>query len=883
MMAATRYVDGSAELYEVLRTAEADTTILLAPGEYGALRLGRYNDVKGNFSGEVTIRSADPDDPAVFNKVNLREVQNLSFENLVFHAEGDNTAINVRDSSNIAIRNSFHTSDLVDDTSSPLDGLPSGKSISIRSTDGITLEGNEFSNSIYASTIRFSSNIIVRDNEFHGIRIDGLRFGAVENVLIEDNHFHDFVTREGLGDHRDMIQFWTTDTTTPTQNVAIRNNILDSGTGTNTQSIFMRNELVDTGRAGHELFYRDILIENNVIYNAHLHGITVGEVDGLRIVNNTLLHNPDSGDKGGVSRPAINLKHSSIDVTVKHNIAHSVTTPKDGATGWDIADNLIVQNQHPTKANYVGDLFVDALAGGGDVTLASLQGVPGGVVEQGGYGASPTQFETHPDALTALIHPNGKSANGFSFDAGYSANASGFLAPEDASFVWDMGDGTILEGMQVQHGFAPGNYQVTLTVTDRDGNSNTATTKVYMPEPLRLAITATSDGLTDASSFEAALPSDVEIVQDGERFGARIDSDTGFSLSRSAAPIHDLDAFTISFDIKALNGAESAGEIFRLHTSMLMRVSKDGSLGFDITNADGEKFRLRTDPTAVTDGDWHSVSLTYDKAHGSLQLYLDGAGIAEIEASGSTKPREYWGLNFGAVYNKKGFDGLIDGFEIHDTALSSAEISDRHGTPGIDSDEPAEPPIEAEPPHDEDPGKSAPNEVDVDSPPSTSAPELPEWAETIWNTLISGDLPEHLGPDGQSWLDGDRSIIIDLLSEELPGLWQQVKSLIDQKLHGPDPEPEDAPSLMAAGTGRQEAARLHSAESEDHWFDLVRLLDTETDAFRFRGGDRFQDGDRSSAELNQADALSATLPVSDEAGRIDYFEYLGLTGTDTLL
>ena len=43
----------------------------------------------------------------------------------------------------------------------------------------------------------------------------------------------------------------------------------------------MRNEMVDQGKAGLEMYYQNITIENNVIYNAQTHGITVGETTGL--------------------------------------------------------------------------------------------------------------------------------------------------------------------------------------------------------------------------------------------------------------------------------------------------------------------------------------------------------------------------------------------------------------------------------------------------------------------------------------------------------------------------------------------------------------------------------------------------------------------------
>lgn len=67
----------------------------------------------------------------------------------------------------------------------------------------------------------------------------------------------------------------------PSVNIVIPGNILNSGAGVWNQSIFMRNEKVDTQDPGPEMFYRDIVIEENVILNAHQHGITVGETDGL--------------------------------------------------------------------------------------------------------------------------------------------------------------------------------------------------------------------------------------------------------------------------------------------------------------------------------------------------------------------------------------------------------------------------------------------------------------------------------------------------------------------------------------------------------------------------------------------------------------------------
>jgi hypothetical protein len=146
----------------------------------------------------------------------------------------------------------------------------------------------------------------------------------VDGVLIEGNHIHDFKKLADSGDHMDMIQFWTKEGEPSSQNVIIRDNFLDAGTGSPTHSIFMRNGVVDTGQGGEEYFYRNIVIEDNFIYNAHLHGITVGETDGLVIRNNTLMYSfhVEGAGKGGLIAPRINLNDESLNVTVELNISH---------------------------------------------------------------------------------------------------------------------------------------------------------------------------------------------------------------------------------------------------------------------------------------------------------------------------------------------------------------------------------------------------------------------------------------------------------------------------------------------------------------------------------------------------------------------------------
>ena len=139
-----------------------------------------------------------------------------------------------------------------------------------------------------------SNGITVQSNDVHDIRMDGMNFAQVESVLIADNHIYDFRRSLDSKDHADMIRFWTNGMTAPSRDIVIRDNILNSGQGAYTQSIFMRNDLVDRGLAGREMFNDGVTIVDDVIINAHLHGITVGETDGLRIQNNTVVRNARS-------------------------------------------------------------------------------------------------------------------------------------------------------------------------------------------------------------------------------------------------------------------------------------------------------------------------------------------------------------------------------------------------------------------------------------------------------------------------------------------------------------------------------------------------------------------------------------------------------------
>ncbi|MGL4489888.1 MAG: right-handed parallel beta-helix repeat-containing protein, partial [Rhizobiaceae bacterium] len=328
------HVSSADELRSALANAQGGETIQLAGGHYGDLSLSTSSGFDISFAANVTILSEDAQNPAVFSGLDLRGAANLTFEGVVFDyvfAAGDfifEQPFKISDSQNITIRNSSFDGDVAVGVSAVDDGYAYAVGLAIRGSDGVIVEDNSVSQFHRGMTVLESSNISVVGNDIHAIRSDGMDFAEVVGVLIEGNHLHDFVASAASADHRDMIQFWTTGTDQPSRDIVIRNNILDVGAGDYTQSIFMRNELVDQGLAGAEMFYRNVLIENNFIVNGHLHGIAIGETAGLIIRDNSVLHADGGaidGPDGGVEIPQISVVTTSTGVVITNNLTSNIS------------------------------------------------------------------------------------------------------------------------------------------------------------------------------------------------------------------------------------------------------------------------------------------------------------------------------------------------------------------------------------------------------------------------------------------------------------------------------------------------------------------------------------------------------------------------------
>ena len=319
-------VSNSAELESALRNVTGGEIIELRDtGSSYVLDAYRW----ANPASDVTIRSADSAAPATFNYLRLDGAQNIVIEDVRFEATPAEVNsrpsglkdINILNSENIVIRDSVMLG-----YGDGIGGLgTNGNSLAnIRASSGIVLEGNTISNYFQGIGLTDVRNSRIFGNEIFAMQGDGIRMVMVENVTIDSNYIHDFLGSANSLNHDDMIQLWSVGATYASSGLKIVNNVLDSGQGAGSQSIFLRNEIAE-GSDFEAWAYKDFVIENNYIANGHVHGISVGEVDGISIANNTLVRNEtpmltaSGGTDGPVYTPTIVINKPAANAVLADN------------------------------------------------------------------------------------------------------------------------------------------------------------------------------------------------------------------------------------------------------------------------------------------------------------------------------------------------------------------------------------------------------------------------------------------------------------------------------------------------------------------------------------------------------------------------------------
>ena len=693
-------VSNTQELMKALAEAEGGDQILLAPGEYDDVMLhGVRNNFLKEFDAPVIITSSDPDNPAEITQLRLHDVSNIHFENIEFNysfSSGDmyrDKPFHVTKSDNISFSESSFTGEPIADSGTWFDGYGAGFGLSVEGSSNVSVVDNSFDTFFRAAVFGGVDNLEVVGNEVTKMSSDGFNFVAVKDVTIEENHFHNFSFNPESQAHMDMIQFWTNGTGSPSTDIVIRGNIMDSSGGDRTQSIFMRNEEVDTGRAGEEMYYKNVLIEDNVIHNAHTHAITVGATDGLVIRQNTIVRNTETDPSARASNPAITSNDESYNVEIYNNIAPSTVTVKSSAEGNKVYDNIRTQSSDPTAENYVQNVFVNAL-GGEHTSLEDLQVIPGSVAD--GAGSPITQFEGTPDELIAAIRmPEATvmEGRGISFDGSFSRSEDGFLTDNGdavfarsaatldgpATFEWKIydADGNMVHqstGPKLDYGTtAPGEYVAELTVTKPSGETATNSTRFEVADANILDLNVVDGVATDTSTYgsKVSVGSSGTYVEAGDISVIKMTESTVVSVARGPQ-LFGLDSFTIDFGMQRGSETAGTGEIFRMHLSKTLSLNDNGELVFSIATQEG-RFEITTSGAGLSDTDWHHVSVSYSSADEIAEIYVDGTLVGSGEVTGLTQEMASWGPTLGNPW-RPSFDGYISDLSMSANASTEAEI-----------------------------------------------------------------------------------------------------------------------------------------------------------------------------------------------------------------
>src|SRR6185369_2824277 len=248
-------ISSQTQLDAALSTATGGETLVLAKGNYSLALSSK------TFTTPVTITSADPSNPAHFSCIKLTSVTGMTFKSLdigrgLTSSESTEAAAmaKVTGGGNITFdSNHIHGS---------LDGnaLNDGIGLMIKSVNGVTVSNNEFEQLGRGAQLFGLTNLNVINNNLHDIRSDGLDLSAVKGVLLDGNLFANF--QPNSTDHPDAIQFQTINTTSPSSNIVIRNNVVQTGSGTGMQGIFMTDQMGT-------LPYQNVTINNNMVIGSN--------------------------------------------------------------------------------------------------------------------------------------------------------------------------------------------------------------------------------------------------------------------------------------------------------------------------------------------------------------------------------------------------------------------------------------------------------------------------------------------------------------------------------------------------------------------------------------------------------------------------------------
>lgn len=244
-----------------------------------------------------------------------------------------------------------------------------------------------------------SQGVILAGNQFLDSR-EGVQVSHGADIAIRNNLFRGWEPRYDRQEHPDMIQFWTRGRPTGSMRVEISSNLLSAGNERSVQGIFIRAEDYEWNKAP-EGYHRDFVIRNNIYYGSSPHGITVGDVRGALVENNSILASPHAfvgkrSDPSGRTSfgyvPGLRVLRTTTG-TYRANLVAAITNTSTDPAANLFDNNSVYLTRGGPRFNPANSLAETLTAG--DPPLAAFALLPNSPAARAGVGADAAKVGPH--------------------------------------------------------------------------------------------------------------------------------------------------------------------------------------------------------------------------------------------------------------------------------------------------------------------------------------------------------------------------------------------------------------------------------------------------------------------------------------------------------
>jgi hypothetical protein len=290
----------------ILDGAAAGDVIYLNSGAYGAVSISGKK-----YAQFLTIKAGSGQTP-VLSSLTVNSVSHMVFSGLTVNGNGvrskspGGTLVTLASSNNIVFENNIVEStsgtfpwkaETTDETAIDASIAPSD-GISASQDDCVALNSNQIKNVFNGIGVggdqvgTDGQNYVVADNTIDHFAGDGIDH-SVTNIIIQGNHITnglDICASQCI--HNDGIQGWNWEDKLgiTNKNVVIDSNYIQSQTVTNLPlAVALQGIDIFDG------FWENVSITNNIVLVSSNTGISIAGVNGLHIINNTVMDIPLNG------------------------------------------------------------------------------------------------------------------------------------------------------------------------------------------------------------------------------------------------------------------------------------------------------------------------------------------------------------------------------------------------------------------------------------------------------------------------------------------------------------------------------------------------------------------------------------------------------------